>query len=327
MSSLPAPSGVPRVSVVMPSYNTERYIVAAVRSALDPAFPDVEVLVVDDGSTDQSVAAVRAIGDPRVTVIPITASGGPSRPRNIGMQHARAPYVSLMDSDDLLKPGKLASSVAALERFPRAGFAFGNYEKMDADDNVFETSFSYAYPVFRSLPTQPAGEDWQLIPQREAARGLVYENFVGTSGVVLRRDLAISLGGFDETLPNGDDLDMWFRLAHAADALYSPRIGHAYRIRAASVVRGPPLRNAASRIKVLRRERARWGKGPERSELDRRIAENLAGVGYQLRLRHERWQAMRSYLQAYSSSPTRRYLAHVIAAALFAPHGAGAKHG
>jgi glycosyltransferase involved in cell wall biosynthesis len=111
-------SRAPGVSVVMPAYNTERYIAAAVRSALDASQLDVEVLVVDDGSTDRSVAAVRALDDPRVTVIPISASGGPSRPRNIGIAHICAPYVSLLDSDDLLKSGKLAASVAVLDRCP-----------------------------------------------------------------------------------------------------------------------------------------------------------------------------------------------------------------
>jgi glycosyltransferase involved in cell wall biosynthesis len=307
----------------MPAYNTERYIAAAVRSALDASPPAVEVLVVDDGSTDRSVAEVRAIDDPRVTVIPISASGGPARPRNVGMAHARAPYVSLLDSDDLLKPGRLAASVAALDRCPSAGFAFGNFERMDADGNVFETSFSYAYPVFRGLRSEPAGGDWRLISQRELARGLLYENFIGTSSVVMRKDLAIALGGFDETLPNGDDLDLWFRLGHRCDAVYSPTVGYSYRIRSTSVVHGPALRNAGSRLKVLRRERARWHDRAASRQLDRRIAEELAGIGYQQRLRRERWVAVRSYLDAYATSPESRWLAGLIAAALLEPEGDG----
>jgi len=311
------------VSVVMPAYNTERYIAAAVRSALDAGVPDVEVLVVDDGSTDRSVDEVRAIDDPRITVISISASGGPSRPRNIGIGHVRAPYISMLDSDDLLKPGKLAGSVAALDRCPSAGFTFGDFEKMDADGNVFETSFTYAYPVFRGLKSEPAGGEWRLISQSELARGLLYENFIGTSSVVVRKDLVMTLGGFDETLANGDDLDLWFRLAHRCDAVYSPTIGHSYRILSKSVARGPPVRNAVSRIRVLRRERARWRDRAARRQLDRRIAENLAVIGYQQRLRRERWMAVRTYLHAYATSPESRWLTDVIKAAFFSPQGAG----
>jgi hypothetical protein len=194
---------------------------------------------------------------------------------------------------------------------------------MDADGNVFETSFSYAYPVFRGLKSEPAGDDWRLIPQSELARGLLYENFIGTSGVVIRRDLAMTLGGFDETLAIGEDLDLWFRLAHRCDAVYSPSVGHSYRVHSTSVVHGPPTRNAASRIKLLRRERARWRDRAARRQVDRLIAENLGVIGYQQRLRRKRWVAVRSYLHAYATSPESRWLANMIAAALFAPDDEG----
>jgi hypothetical protein len=133
--------------------------------------------------------------------------------------------------------------------------------------------------VFRGLKSEPAGGDWRLIPQSELARGLLYEKFIGTSGVVVRKNLAVTLGGFDESLAIGDDLDLWFRLAHCCDALYSPSIGHSYRVRSTSVVHGPPLRNGVSRLKVLRRERARWHDRASRRQLDRRIAENFAVIG------------------------------------------------
>jgi hypothetical protein len=227
----------------------------------------------------------------------------------------------MLDSDDLLKPGKLSSSIAALDASPSAGLAFGDYEKMDPDGNVFESSFVYAYPVFQELAWQDAGDDWRLIPQRELARGLLYENFIGTSGVVMRTELVRRLGGFLEELPNGDDLDLWFRLAHCCDALYSPRVGHSYRVRAGSVVRGPRIRNARSSIKIMKREKARWPgheRGPRR-QIDRRIAEYLAVIGFQQRQQRQRWSATRSYLRAYATSPERRWLAASVAAALLTP--------
>jgi len=313
----------PRISVLMPAHNAEPYIAAAVRSALDGGEPDVEVLVIDDGSTDGTVATVRILQDPRVTVISIPASGGPARPRNVALTRARGRYVAMLDADDVLKPGWLAASANALDRHAAAGFAFGDFERMDADGNVFETSASYAYPTFRGLSSEPAGGDWRLIPQSELAHGLIYGNFIGTSSVVLRRDLVIAVGGFDESLPNADDVDLWYRLAHRCAALYSERIAYSYRVLTNSVARGPPLRTALSRIKVLRRERARWGDRKARRQLDRRIAENLASIGYQQRLRRDRWLAVRSYLRAYVTSPDSRWLAYSIAALLFGSEGEG----
>jgi len=316
MSSPQTAPHVPRLSVLMPAYNAELFIVTAVRSALYDGDSDVEVVVVDDGSTDGTIAAVRSLQDPRVTVIPISASGGPARPRNVALRHARAPYVAMLDADDVLKPGWLAACATALDRHTVAGFAFGDFERMDADGNVFETSASYAYPTFRGLSWEPAGDDWRLIAQSELAHALIYGNFIGTSSVVLRRDLVIALGGFDESLPNADDVDLWYRLAHRCAALYSPRLAYSYRVLTNSVARGPPLRTALSRIKVLRRERARWHDRKARRQLDRRIAENLASIGYQQRLRRDRWLAVRSYLRAYVTSPESRWLAYLFAALL-----------
>jgi len=296
----------PRVSVVITARNAERFIAATVRSVLEQSGPDLEILVVDDGSTDTTAAEVRAIDDPRVILISIAASGGPARPRNTGIWRARAPYVSLLDADDLLKPGKLSASVAALERYPSAGFAFGDFERIDEDGNVFETSTAYAYPALQRVTSQPAGEGWRLLRQAELARALVYANFIGTSGVVIRRDLVMRLGGFDEALVGTEDVDLWFRLAHCCDALYCADVGHAYREHTAGIVRGrPPIRNALFRIEALRRERARWREGPERRQLDRRIAQNLETIGYFQLLGGERWRAVRSYLRALTISPDR----------------------
>jgi glycosyltransferase involved in cell wall biosynthesis len=302
--------------VVIPAHNAERYIAASVRSALAAGIPEVEVLVVDDGSTDQTAAAVHAIPDPRITVISIAASGGPSRPRNIGIGQARAPYVSLLDADDLLKPGKLAASVAALERCPSAGFAFGDYEKIDQDGKIFESSVLRAYPHFRAIESQTTGEGWHLIPQRALSWGLLHENFIGTSGVVLRRELALAVGLFDEAIFFGEDADFWFRLAHRADALYCESIGHSYRVHSAGLSgASAPSRNAASRIRVLSREQSRWRERAARRQLDRRIANNLEVIGYQHRLRRERWQAVRSYLHACVLSPKMPRLINLLKAA------------
>jgi glycosyltransferase involved in cell wall biosynthesis len=270
--------------------------------------PDVEVIVIDDGSTDRSAAEASAVEDPRVIVIQTPASGGPSKPRNVGIERARAPYVSLLDSDDVLKPGKLAASVAALDRCPTAGLAFGDFEKIDADGNVFELSVRYAYPMFQDLPTLAAGDGWRLIPQAALARGLLYENFIGTSGVVVRTSVARAVGGFDDTLANSNDRDLWFRLAHACDALYSPHVGHSYRVHSESIMHGPPLRNALSRITVLRRERARWQDRAARRQINRLIAGNYAAIGYYERQQQARWTAVRCFLRAFLASRERRWL-------------------
>jgi hypothetical protein len=191
---------------------------------------------------------------------------------------------------------------------------------MDQDGNVFETSAAYAYPALQRVKSQPAGDGWRLIPQAELARALAYANFIGTSGVVIRRDLAMTLGGFDESLVGTEDVDLWFRLAHQCDAVYCAEIGHAYRVHSASIVQGhPPIRNAMFRLEALRRERARSRDREARLQLDRRIAGNLDTIGYHQALLGERWRAIRSYLHAYAVSPHRYRILSLINAGFLTP--------
>ena len=289
-------------------HNAEHFVTAAVRSVLDPSFPEVEVLVIDDGSTDRSVAEATAIDDPRVTVIQIPPSGGPSRPRNVGIERARAPYVAFLDADDLMKPNKLSATVAALDRRLDAGFAFADFERIGADGTVIEQSVLTRYPVFRNLATVPIEHGWYLIPQAELARGLLYENFIGTCGVVVRRELLTEIGHFDDSLVCSEDRDLWFRLGHRCAALYWDHIGFSYRMNPASLSHGPAMRNAGNRTIVLLRERARWSDRAARRQLNRLIAENMAAIGYEQRLRRRRLGSMAMFAQAFATSPELRWL-------------------
>jgi glycosyltransferase involved in cell wall biosynthesis len=298
-----------RVSVVMPLHNAEAYVEAAVRSALASDILDLEVIVVDDGSRDRSAAVVSAIDDPRVELVRITASGGPSRPRNVGIATARASYIAFVDSDDLLKRDKLAAAVQALERCPAASFAFADFESIDERGALIKQSVLGDYLVWPMLTSEPAHMTWRTIPQVKLARALVYENFIGTSGVVVRKATLDALGGFDESLPYSEDRDLWFRLVHHGDALFSTRVGHSYRVRPGSLTDGPRVRNARARIAVLQREKKRWSED-ERTihrQLDRLIASNLGVIGYEER-RSRPLHAMLMFARAFATSPQIRWL-------------------
>lgn len=297
-----------RVSVVMPVYNAAAHVESAIRSVLASDLAELELIVLDDGSTDRSLAIARGIDDTRVVVVALKASGGPSRPRNLGIAQARAPYVALLDADDLMKPDKLSAAVAALDAHPEAGVAFGDYERIDSDGRLFEHSTLSAYPVFSQLRTTPAADGWRMIRQRDFALGLLHENFIGTSGVVLRKRVLDQVGGFDESLTYSEDRDLWFRLAHVCDALYLPRVGHSYRVAPGSLSFRPGAQQARSRLVVLRRERLRWDSREARRQIDRLLAENHAAIAYEHRRGGRRLQAFAGFLRAMSTSPELRWL-------------------
>jgi glycosyltransferase involved in cell wall biosynthesis len=298
-----------RVSVVMPLYNAEKYVKSALGSALASDLRELEVIVVDDGSRDASAAIVAAIDDPRVTLLRTTPpSGGPSRPRNTGIARARAPYIALLDADDLLKPHKLSAAIAALERHPQAGFVFGDFERIDAQGALLEASTLAGYPVFQSLAAVELQPPWRLIPQAELARGLLYENFIGTSGVVMRKELLDEIGGFDETLVCSEDRDLWFRAAHHGAALYCNEVGHSYRVIPSSLSHGPVIRNARCRIAVLQREKARWTDAAARAQVKQLITENLANIAYAYWRSRRRFAAVLLFLQVFARSGQLRWL-------------------
>lgn len=108
----------PKVTVFIPVYNRERYIGAAIDSVLAQSFPDYELLLVNDGSTDQSLAIMRSYADPRIRVVSSERNCGIPQTRNKGLALARGEYIALLDSDDLAHPERLEKQIAFLDHHP-----------------------------------------------------------------------------------------------------------------------------------------------------------------------------------------------------------------
>ena len=188
----------PTVSVVVPAYNAAAFVGRAVDSVLAQSGVDYELLVVDDGSKDDTVAVLGAYGD-RLRVL-VQANAGPAAARNRGLHEARGRYVAFLDADDWWLPEKLARQVALLDGRPEIGFC------STATHVVTEG-------------VAPAGE-WPCVP---GERPLLETLFVrsaavsgSTSGVLARRELLLGAGGFDEALRGFEDPDLWMRLAARA---------------------------------------------------------------------------------------------------------------
>ena len=105
------------ISVIIAAYNMEKYIGRAIQSALDQESVSVEVIVVDDNSTDGTQAAIARINDPRVTLISLPFNGGPSAARNAGFAAATAPWIAILDSDDMFLQGRLARCLLRAKLF------------------------------------------------------------------------------------------------------------------------------------------------------------------------------------------------------------------
>ncbi len=188
----------PRVSVVIPVFNRPVAVRRAIDSVLAQTFQRFEIIVVDDGSTDASAASVSEIADRRIRLIRHERNRGGSAARNAGIQASSAPYIAFLDSDDEWLPTKLERQ---LEVFARSG------ERLA----LVYTGSEWVYPdgtvIVRTPSDRPA-----------LSLDLLTENVVGETSVgMVRRAALEAVGGFDETLPSCQDMDLWLRIAKRFD--------------------------------------------------------------------------------------------------------------
>jgi glycosyltransferase involved in cell wall biosynthesis len=198
----------PAVDVVLPAYNGREVIGNAVASALAQEVP-LRVIVVDDGSEDDSAAIARSYGS-RVTVLS-QANRGVSGARNAGLAAAQAPYVALLDQDDVWEPGKLARQLELIEAHPEVGLVFTDMLLLKRDGTVVEDGFLRSTPPYAALERQPLGNQAYLLP-KELGEAVLRFNFISPSTTLLRRQAIQEIGAFDEAFRLCDDAECWMRL-------------------------------------------------------------------------------------------------------------------
>ncbi|MCP3371694.1 glycosyltransferase [Bradyrhizobium cajani] len=218
---LPLPaSSTPSVSVVIPAKNVAAYVGETLSSAL--AQDEVsEVIVVDDGSTDATVAIVRAIGDPRLRLM-INDSAGVSAARNLGARHASGDWLLFLDADDRLRPGAVAALLTAARGAPRAVLVYGDYNTIDSEG--------------RQIGRRDLLKGRRK-PSGDVLARLASGNFIVNGGIVLTRAEAFrAIGGFDVSLRYCEDWHCWCRLAAIGEFEFAPRLLLDYRLHTANTM-------------------------------------------------------------------------------------------
>jgi glycosyltransferase involved in cell wall biosynthesis len=183
---------MPRVGVIIPVYNGALYIDKCIQSVLAQTFQDFEIVVVDDGSTDNTAQVVQAISDTRVEYV-YQANRGPSAARNTGIRCSRGDFIAFLDSDDLWLPSKLEKQLQCFNQAEGAGLVHCSVIIVDAAGNV--------------VRCQEARSEGRILDD------LLLENSIATSSTMVPRKVLEHVGLFPEGVSRGEDWALWMRIA------------------------------------------------------------------------------------------------------------------
>lgn len=178
----------PKASIIMPTYNRAKMMRRAVKSALHQTMEDFELIIVNDGSRDDTRDTVFEIGDPRIVYLEKN-NGGVSSARNFGLRRARGRYISYLDDDNIYYPNHLKLLSEYLDRHPAVGLVYGKVHFKEADSVYVPCWFDYS------------------------KNRLELDNCIPSNALMHRRMCIKKAGFFDEGLAIGEDWDMWLRIS------------------------------------------------------------------------------------------------------------------
>jgi glycosyltransferase involved in cell wall biosynthesis len=213
------------VSVIIPSYNRAPLVAQAIKSALAQTLSDIEIIVVDDGSTDNTEEIVRRFRDKRLKYV-YQKNSGVSAARNTGIEASRGKYIAFLDSDDILMEKALEKGAQTLDKYINTVFSYGQAFLMDEKQRIF------------GLRKQKGKNSYVAAGKYEIREALINGNHVPTSTILVRRAYLNNINQFDTSFNNGsEDFDFWVRLGISHQVAYIAEPLVIYRVHSNSICR------------------------------------------------------------------------------------------
>ena len=265
-------SATPAVSVVIATYNRARFLPETIDSVLGQRFRDFELIVVDDGSTDDTPELLKSYGD-RIRIL-CQENRGPAAARNLGIRHARGRWISIQDSDDLSAPDHLESLFAFAEKNPDCGMVFANGAYLAGPEHNRETII-------------PKEKSRRLAQQGVRLLDLFEKSIVRLQAALLSKTCLETIGGHDKSLRICMDLDLAFRIFMRYPVAYLDKVVFLYRKHEGNIGRNQDLR-LLENIRVIEKLVREFPQAGEELGM-RRIAQRTAYRYY--RLAKGRWKA------------------------------------
>ncbi len=200
---------MPVFSIIIPLYNKEKYIQNTIESALHQTFTDFEIIVVNDGSTDSSLAIVEQIEDSRIKIFS-TKNGGVSKARNYGIEKAQSDLIAFLDGDDLWEENHLESLYKLWKKYPNCGLYASGYSKKFDNSRPIKAVFAGLEDFFGVV------EDF--------FKASIIDCLATSSSVMIQRFVFNKIGGFNQILKRREDTEFWIRIALQFKIAFSSKI-------------------------------------------------------------------------------------------------------
>lgn len=281
-------NAVPTASIIIPAYNGAKTIAETIESVLHQTLKDIEIIVVNDGSTDHTSDVVRQFSDPRLKLIE-QENAGVAAARNHGATVSRGRYLTFIDADDLWTPEKVEDQVNALEANPDAGAVYSWIDWVDEEGNYIRDGgfIDTEYNTYLQI--------------------LLIDIVQSGSNTMIRREAYFEVGGYEGSLHPAEDWDFWLRLAERYEFICVPKLQVHYR-----QVRGSASTNAtkmeAVSLAIINRERDRLSQTPA----DRKRFANLLQITMNNRYKFLLYKAMDGGIHRNRAFLALRYIAYWI---------------
>lgn len=213
----------PLVSVIIPAYNHENYIEDCLYSVLNQTYKNIEIIVINDGSTDETEKKIMKVidGDKNRIHYISQDNQGVCRTLNRGLNIVSGKYIAFLASDDMWLPNRLEKQLRYLEENKHVGFVFSD-SKFIFNSEVSDLKFSDYKPILKKLFSESHSN-------RNIYNDLLYENFISAITILIRKEAIDKVGKFDANI-DFEDYDMWLRLSKEYDAGYIPDVLALYRM-------------------------------------------------------------------------------------------------
>jgi len=206
----------PKVSVVIPAYQSEKTLVKAVESVLEQDYADFELIIVNNGSMDGTARMIEELEgkDSRIRSLHLPVNQRPAGGRNAGVQDAKGEYIAFLDADDIWLPGKLATQVDLLDENPDYDLVFGDSWIVIQNCDTTFLQMEKNEHILRNLELSPVpGYDKAYFVSGPVTRMIYTKSFINMSTSLMKRDKFLNVGGFDTDRFGTEDVDFWVRFS------------------------------------------------------------------------------------------------------------------